>query len=158
MRIQWLLFIAIVLSACSGSDNDEFEPEDDCTYEFKAGIDAIYGAWEPEVIIDLDTGDSTFYEPGDGPYGFMVGSYLYADSYEFRDNGEFDIYYVELGRPCRDDVAGNWTYQQDSITMTFMFLGDTMFTIPVISLTREELIIEDEINFRKSRAIFRKVN
>lgn len=158
MRIQWVIFFVLFLIACSKSDSDDPIVEDDCTYEFQEGLDAIYGAWEPRVIIDLDTGDSTYYELGEGPHGFMVGSYLYADAYEFRDNDEFDIYYVSQGRPCRDDVAGNWTYEQDSITMTFMYLGDTMFTIPVLSITQEELIVEDEVNFRPSTVIFRKVN
>ena len=160
LEFLWLVIICVGLTySCNDKEQVEEEEliEEDCFYQFSEGIDDIYGAWEPKIIIDYETGDSTFYDIGTGPQGFMLET-IYFDSYELRDNGEFDLYYVSSGRPCKEEMGGTWVYEKDSLTFTLVYLGDTMISIPVLSITEKELIIEDIINFKESKAIMRKVN
>lgn len=153
--LYFFLPFLLLCPACAGEENivDDMEDPEDCFYKFESGLDAVYGRWEPKVIIDQTTGDSTFYEIGEGHHGFIFTG-RYADAFELRDNGEFDMYYVEDGRPCKDDISGTWAFN-NMIIQYFSIVGDTLST-PVISLQEDELILEDTINFKPSIAIMRK--
>ncbi|NNE16515.1 MAG: hypothetical protein HKN51_16150 [Saprospiraceae bacterium] len=127
--------------------------EEDCSYVFEEGLDHIYGRWEPKVILEYETGDSTYYEEGESHTGFMFGEY-YSDAFELRDDGHYVLYYVIINNPCKEDDWGLFEY--DNSELHFYLLGDTI-RIPVLSVDENELIIEDVINFKKSRATMRRI-
>lgn len=129
--------------------------DEDCGYEFTTGIADIYGAWEPIIVVDLESGDSTFYEPGASHMGFMLEKY-YADSYELRPGGVFALYYASVGRPCADDSSGLWKMDGSQITF-YGWQGDTAIC-QVHSIKKHELIIEDIVNFKPSVVVNRRAN
>ncbi|MBV6652568.1 MAG: hypothetical protein KI786_02370 [Mameliella sp.] len=159
----YLLFFALMGTVLHPAcEKDRSEPEEevvtpdegDCRYVFEEGISLIYGTWEPEYVIPFETGDSLFYEVGEGHKGHMFRIW-YADSFELRDDGVFDIFYTAFGKPCKNEFSGTWLYKKDS--MYFHINSDTVI-IPVLHLEEERLIVEDTINTRASTVIMRRIN
>ncbi|MFT6018918.1 MAG: hypothetical protein ACJATF_000553 [Flavobacteriales bacterium] len=150
--------LLIFFSSCVKGTEDDGQGAviivDDCTYKFWEGPDHIYGAWEPKIIIDTESGDSTFYELGEGHAGYILDGW-YANAFELRESKELRLYYVSSGRPCEGGLTHPWDYE--NMMLSLYLLNDTV-NLPVLMLTEEELIIEDVINFRESTVIMRKVN
>ena len=126
-----------------------------CSYIFAEGLDNIYGTWAPEIVIDNETGDSIFYEIGEGHMGHML-EHWYSDSFELRDNGEFNIFYISMGKPCEDESFGKWEY--GNMMINFFFFNQDTVRVPVILIEEDQLIIEDIINHKESEVILRRIN
>ena len=124
-------------------------------YEFSENLENIYGTWAPKTVINYSTGDTTHYEEGVGHGGFMFEGY-YADAVELRDNQEYNIFYTRFDRPCASEVFGTWKYENDAIEFIMEFNQDTIFT-PILSLTENELVMEDVVNFYPSKVIMYRV-
>ncbi|GJM31443.1 MAG: hypothetical protein DHS20C18_04440 [Saprospiraceae bacterium] len=151
-----LLFLLCALLAISCSKDKTADPPviaEDCKYQFPENQDDIYGAWETGAVVNLTTGDTTFYAPGTSHGGFIFWD-LYADAFELRNNGEFTDYYVFAERLCSTNVDGTWSQNQD--TLVFDYAGYRQVYIPILSLTATELVIQDTVNFVPSIAIMRK--
>jgi len=160
LSILLLLIIAFVNQSCQKEEQIQEEEEivineEDCEYEFSEELDNIYGVWEPAIVIDYETGDSTFYDIGEGHQGHMFNGNWYADSFELRDNGEFKIFYTTFGKPCKDEVSGMWTYED--MIMNFYLNGDTV-NISVLLIEEDKLIIEDIMTTKESQVIMSRIN
>lgn len=151
------IFTILISFSCASKEEVEYfeVSQNGCFYLFSDTLDYIYGTWEPRILIDNETGDSTFYEIGEGRGGFMFGD-RYADSFELRANDDFAMYYVSIGRPCIEKVSGSWEFD-DGSSLKFYHAGDTI-DINVLYVNEEELIIEDVIEFKESKSIMRRVN
>jgi hypothetical protein len=154
-----LFILALLYFSCKKNvqDVNETDPlvEEDCRYQFELNIADIYGAWEPKQIINLEDGDTSNYEIGEGHTGFMLTDH-YADSFEFRPDSSVALYYVESGRFCESRVDGTWYTNNDTIFISRDLGG--IKKIPIIALSGTELVVEDTINFVFSKSIFRKSN
>jgi len=62
---------------------------------------------------NLETNDTTFYEPGKGHTGFILDTH-YADAFELRPDS-ITLYYVDLGKFCTNRNDGIWHLDQDTI-------------------------------------------
>ena len=157
-------FMIIILSlglcqSCQKEDLDMTEEEvvqedEDCSYVFAEGLSNIFGTWAPKIVIDHETGDSTFYADGKGHMGHMLTNW-YSDSFELRDNGNFNIFYISMGKPCKEESFGDWGYKGEQLD--FYFFNKDTVTVPVISVDEYQLIIEDIVNHKPSEVIMRKI-
>lgn len=148
-----LLALVFLVFSCKKDDPDPVI-DNDCRYKFAANLADIYGAWEPKQVINLETGDTTNYAKGEGHTGFMFAG-LYADSFELRPDSTMSTYYVNGGRHCKTRVDGIWYTTKDTI---FISGHSRLLKLPVISLSKTELIVNDTINFKFSKATYRKNN
>ena len=126
---------------------------DSCLYHFDANLADIYGVWEPQQIINLEDGDTTYYDYGVGHLGFMLKDH-YADSFELRPDSSVVLYYVEFGRFCASRNDGSWYMAEDTLYIS-RFVGDDT-RLPIISIDETKLEMEDVINFKASQVIYRK--
>jgi len=133
----------------------EEEEETSCYYLFDDNLDNIYGSWTPSIIIDYETGDSSFYSDIQGHMRFMLGVW-YSDSVELRDNEEFNIFYISQGRPCADQSFGSWSIKNDSIQ--FIFFNQDTAHVTVLEINEDTLIMNDVINFKDSKVIMRRID
>ncbi len=152
MNAQQLMLLLIVCFqvACKGP-----EPEPDCTYQFESTLADIYGVWEPQQIINLEDGDTINYEMGIGHTGFILYDH-YSDSFELRPDSAITLYYVESGRFCESRVDAIWYTQRDTLFIS-RFPGDNK-KLPILSLSESELVVADTVNFKASKAAYRKIN
>lgn len=155
MSAQHLMFLLIVCFhiGCKAPEPIEME-EPDCTYQFEPMLADIYGVWEPQQIINLEDGDTINYEPGTGHTGFILYG-TYSDSFELRPDSSISLYYVENGRFCESRVGGIWYTQQDTLFIS-RFFGDIK-KLPILSLSESKLVVEDTVNFKASKAAYRKL-
>ena len=155
------LFLSIFLIVHFSCKKDKLEPnepdpivEDDCKYQFELSLSDISGVWEPKQIINLEEGDTSNYDIGEGPNGFMLYDY-YADSFELRPDSNFALYYVESGRYCESRVDGTW--YSDNDTLFFSSNRGENKKLPILALSETELVVEDSVNFKFSKSTFRKI-
>lgn len=152
MKLQKLALITLLflLFSCK-KDVPGPVIDEDCRYKFGTTLDDIYGAWEPAKIINLEKGDTLNYAEGQGHTGFIFGAY-YADAFELRPDSNMCIYYVRGGRHCKERVDGTWYAAKDTI---FISIASDI-KLPVIALTKTELVVEDVVNFNRSKAVYRR--
>lgn len=131
------------------------EEEKDCLYPFAQQLDNIYGAWEPAWVLDLESSDTTFYKVGNGHTGFILYDH-YADAFELRPDSMTALYYVEYGRFCANRIDGIW-YDNDDTLFISRYSGD-LVKLPILYLSENELRVEDDVNFKRSIASYRKNN
>lgn len=129
--------------------------ENDCLYPFAPNLDAIYGVWEPKLILTVANGDSMSFEPGKGHTGFILTDH-YADAFELRPDSSLALYYVEYGRVCASREDGKWFLRNDSLIIS-RYPSDEVI-LPILSLTADALTVEDTVNFQFSRATYRRAN
>ncbi|MCF8247608.1 MAG: hypothetical protein K9J37_14825 [Saprospiraceae bacterium] len=150
-----LLFSVLFLFSCKKDKPDAPIVEPDCKYQFEPNLADIYGVWEPKQIINLEDGDTTNYNIGKGHTGFMLYDH-YADSFELRPDSTLALYYVESGRFCASRDDGTWYMASDTIYIS-RYPTDNK-KLPIIALSQTELVLVDTVNFKLSKATYRKIN
>ncbi|MFK7925361.1 MAG: hypothetical protein AB8H47_25625 [Bacteroidia bacterium] len=128
---------------------------DSCLYQFDPNLADIYGVWEPQQIINLEDGDTVYYDYGEGHLGFILESH-YSDAFELRPDSSMALYYVESGRSCASRKDGSWYMVSDTIYIS-RYIGDDT-RLHILSIDETQLEMKDIINFKASKAIYRKID
>ena len=158
MQMNRFSLLLLLLFLFTASCKEIFLPlaeEEDCHYKFGPNLPDICGVWEPKQIIDLEHGDTLQYVKGEGRINFIF-KYVYANAFELRPDSTLALYYVESGRHCKTRVDARWYLAKDTLYVLSNALDN--LRLPVVSLNKTELTLLDEVNFKRSRAVYRKSN
>ncbi len=163
-KVLTLLIGLLTISACHQNsdteDQTDLPPIDaiQCTYEFGDDLHDIYGTWEPQEIINIETGDTVKYNLGLGHTGFILNDH-YADALELRPDSSISLYYTEFGRHCAESKSGIWDLKNDTL---FIQRGFSTLVQPdtllVLMLTKNQFQTYDFVNFNYSKCTYRKTN